>query len=602
MKRLFLFLIPLLLAAPALAQDSTIAVGVTAGPDAPADTSGSVLPDIAPREIEIRGQLEIAFPSLERQPLIGFNPPPRVRELPPDEGPYVEEYKQESADLPPSPLQRPEAPPITELTTGEPMGGVIEASGGRYYARLVRARIAVPATGRTAFHADLDYGGSDGYLVPDDDAVLDDADVRTPYDALEAALRVTTTQDGLRAGGALDGFANRYTLYGAVGGSGAAQPDRRGGGLGGTAWVEGESETFTDLALRVRYGAAGYETDVRDGDDADYRRFERRLDASTRVGVLAAGGELVADASFAGAGLDQDGLLGDAVQVFSGGAGYRFVARGRLNLQLGARFLAFNSNQPRSNNDIRGSVQNVSGSYVVPDVRLDLYPSSALRLYAESRPGADLAGLAGLYEENPYLVDEPLVFPSVRQFDAEGGAELFAGPLQLKLHAGYERYPSFLFFEHADGAFGLPYRRGLHTANYAEATVIHGGGDVSVALPAGFSALLGVSVREGSLGDGGGEIPYFAPLTGEAALSYAFAGRRGLLQLTGHYEGKRYVSRALDRRVGDYVDLDLSASYDLARNVGLVARLDNLAFDGLERWEGYPQPPLVMTAGLRVMW
>ena len=602
MKRLLLFFSPLLLAVPALAQvDSTIAIGV--GQGAQADTSGSVLPDIAPREIEIRGQLEISFPSLERQPLVGFNPPPRVRELGPDERPFVEEYKQESADLPPSPLQRPEAPPITEITTGDPMGGLIEASGGRYYARLVRARIAVPARGRTAFHTDLDYGGSDGYLVADDNAFLDDPDVRTPYDALEGAFRVTTTRERLRAGGTLDGFANRYSLYGAVPDDldATAQPNRRGGGIGGAAWVEGESGALTDLALRLRYGAAGYETDVLASDNARHRRYERRLDAGGRLGVLAAGGEIVADASFSGAGLDQDGPLGDAIQVFDGGGGYRFVARGRLNLMLGARYLAFDSNQPRSF-DVRGSVQNVRGSYVTPDVRLDLYPSSALRLYAESRPGTDLAGLAGLYEENPYLVDEPLVLPNVRQLDAEGGAELFAGPVQLKVWGGYERYPSFLFFEHAVNERGLPYRRGLHTANYAAATIVHGGGDVSVALPGGLSALASVSVREGQLNEGGGAIPYFAPITGEAALSYAFAGRRGLLQLTSHYESKRYVSRALDRRVGDYVDLDLSASYDVAANVGLVARLDNIAFEALERWEGYPQPPLVMTAGLRVIW
>ncbi|MDA0379276.1 MAG: hypothetical protein O2899_07270, partial [Bacteroidetes bacterium] len=34
------------------------------------------LPDLAPREVEITGDLTISFPTLRRQPIVGFNPPP----------------------------------------------------------------------------------------------------------------------------------------------------------------------------------------------------------------------------------------------------------------------------------------------------------------------------------------------------------------------------------------------------------------------------------------------------------------------------------------------------------------------------------------------
>ena len=39
------------------------------------------LPDLAPREVEITGDLTIAFPTLRRQPIVGFNPPPRVPDM-----------------------------------------------------------------------------------------------------------------------------------------------------------------------------------------------------------------------------------------------------------------------------------------------------------------------------------------------------------------------------------------------------------------------------------------------------------------------------------------------------------------------------------------
>ena len=71
-----------------------IPVAVLALRTASAQDPQPVLPNLAPREVEIRGQLVIQFPALERQPLIGFNPPPRIPTIPADRRPLVEEYKQ----------------------------------------------------------------------------------------------------------------------------------------------------------------------------------------------------------------------------------------------------------------------------------------------------------------------------------------------------------------------------------------------------------------------------------------------------------------------------------------------------------------------------
>ena len=72
----------------------------------------TVLPDLAPREVEITGDLTIAFPTLRRQPIVGFNPPPRVPDIDSNRRPFTEAYGQASADLPPSPLQAPEPPSV----------------------------------------------------------------------------------------------------------------------------------------------------------------------------------------------------------------------------------------------------------------------------------------------------------------------------------------------------------------------------------------------------------------------------------------------------------------------------------------------------------
>ena len=65
------------------------------------------LPDLAPHVVEIIGDLSISFPSLRRQPLVGFNPPPRVPEILSSRRPFLELYKQSTEELPPSPLGAP---------------------------------------------------------------------------------------------------------------------------------------------------------------------------------------------------------------------------------------------------------------------------------------------------------------------------------------------------------------------------------------------------------------------------------------------------------------------------------------------------------------
>ena len=111
---------------------------------AQADTTRTVLPDIAPREFEIRGPLEISFPSLRRQPLVGFNPPPRVPNISEGRRPYVETFREASSMLSSSTLDRPQPP--SALQAVDPAQGEVEVYAGRYYSRGARARVTLPVS------------------------------------------------------------------------------------------------------------------------------------------------------------------------------------------------------------------------------------------------------------------------------------------------------------------------------------------------------------------------------------------------------------------------------------------------------------------------
>ena len=71
----------------------------------------SLLPDIDPQDIEIRGDFEARFPGLARQPVLGFSPRPAVYRVDPDRMPFMETDEEIVAAIPISDLEpalRPE--------------------------------------------------------------------------------------------------------------------------------------------------------------------------------------------------------------------------------------------------------------------------------------------------------------------------------------------------------------------------------------------------------------------------------------------------------------------------------------------------------------
>lgn len=75
------------------------------------ETQGNtLLPDINPQDIEIKGDYRIRFPGLQRQPILGFDPRQRVFQLNPNRKPFLETSDEIVASIPISPLEIPKSP------------------------------------------------------------------------------------------------------------------------------------------------------------------------------------------------------------------------------------------------------------------------------------------------------------------------------------------------------------------------------------------------------------------------------------------------------------------------------------------------------------
>lgn len=552
-----------------------------------------VLPDIAPREVEIRGQIEIAFPSLRRQPLTGFNPPPRVPGLPVDRRPYLGDYLQRAADLPGSPLRRPESPEALTAAVFPPAGGELAFWAGRYFSRGARAQLHRPLSERVGLGVRAYYDGQAGHSP-----IENEPDIETRSDAVEGDVRLA--HHGRRWTTALTagGFYETYTLFAAVPSIDRllGEPVRKGGG--GYGELSARTVGGTDLTAQghLRFGGTQYET----------RRFEDRMligalqlrsqqhvAGSVEVGAALPRGTAVmsGDLRVLGLGADVDPVRAADVEL-----GVRFRVR-RLQATVGAAVLAGSVDR----DDLPDAERTINR--LAPAVELAVTPRTGLRLYAHTRPHVDAPALADAYRIHPYLVSQPDIRPSIHWLDAEGGVQLYRGPVQAGVHGGFQDVRQFRYVVDAVPSDGLDgYLRGLFAFRYADAQIATVGGHVGVILPGAVHATVRASYRDGRFKTLDGEIPYFAPFTSETSLSYSFARSRGLLQVTGRVEGYRPVGRQNAPSFGPTVLFDTSVSFQMTRYLGVLAGLDNLSFGYNERWPNYPVSPSIFHGGIQVVW
>lgn len=91
---------------------------------------GSLLPEINPRDIEIRSQYQARFPGVTRQPILGFKPRPRIYQIDPNRMPYLETDEEQIVNLPIGILSRPAGPSYTPFALPELRYTTVELGHG----------------------------------------------------------------------------------------------------------------------------------------------------------------------------------------------------------------------------------------------------------------------------------------------------------------------------------------------------------------------------------------------------------------------------------------------------------------------------------------
>lgn len=554
------------------------------------DTDTQQLPEIAPREIEIRGELQLSFPSLVRQPLEGFAPSTTVPSVPDDRMPYVAPYKQELNDLPDS-LPAPKAVSQSETTVDTPKQGFLEFGAGRYVSRFGEARLRFPLGAQQTVLFHTDYSGSRGF------SPFSGTDVTTPYDAADGVLRFESRHDPVTVAADLHGTVDNYTLYGipAVRQDSSAVPPSRTGYSGGMG-LEIQSFRPVESTVRFTLDRTQYNTQMDPTAQASTNAFQETrmaIDGSAtfpigpRSATLDAG---VSRSSFAGDVPESSGYAAD------GGLTLRLVDTPVLSVDAGGHGLAFSA--PKNPSQLNSGT--AQASFVVPRGRVDLSIASKLTVYAENSPALQSTGLNTLYTHVPYAEHAPSLRPSLFTTKAETGAIVSLGALRIQPVVGYDYAPSYRYAHSPDPTD--PTSTEPLQVDYGSARIARGGAELGLQGVQSVEASVGLFMRDGELIGQDTDIPYLSPLITDAMLSVSFADQRGFIEISGTIESPRPTNLTDNFRVDTYTSFDVEGSYELSTLLDLVVRINNVSPGAHEKWAGYVRPPASIMGGFRIHW
>jgi hypothetical protein len=132
------------------------------------NTQNSLLPEIDPQDIEIRSEFRARFPGIRRQPILGFNPKPRVFRIDPNRVPFMESDREAVASIALTQLDRPEPPVKSVLEEPSRTNAFVKSGFGSFTTPELEAYVLRRLNNESIASINADYSSSNGHLEDQD--------------------------------------------------------------------------------------------------------------------------------------------------------------------------------------------------------------------------------------------------------------------------------------------------------------------------------------------------------------------------------------------------------------------------------------------------
>jgi hypothetical protein len=539
----------------------------------------SLLPEINPQDIEIRSEFKARFPGLRRQPILGFNPKPRVFQIDPDRIPFIETREEAVADISVTQLGRPEPPLRNILLDPQRMNGYVRAAVGSYLSPDVNAYGYYALDESSVVSGNMNMRGSKGHLDGPESS----------FRYLDASAGyINKLQNGLRLSvdiGALSDFNDLYNIS-----DQAIQ-----GQIGETASKDYQGFNGQLRLQKVRNTLNGWEMTL--GGNV----FNTTLDAgSTTLGgdTDEAIGHLSFSYYWPGQKIYETFKITGNLESATYSSD-TFDSETWVNAEAALTYERLFNFSTRIK--ATGGVSYITDAFeskvlLSPEIEIKHHLNERLSVTGTAFGRPDLKTLQEHHQYNRFLSTDNLLRYS---YDIGAGAEanfqLFGGN-RIFGGVNYTHTQNYAYYQRTL----LPPNDtpGFYSLNYGDTNIfeIYAGANQQL-VPEKFWASAKVYARSPKL-SAGGNIPYEEKLGLEGAISFKPVKE---LTLNGwaEYLGDR-KSPETGTELKAFALLNAGAEYQVNDKIGVFAKLLNITGQEYEVWNGYQERPFQIFGGITI--
>ncbi len=522
--------------------------------------TGTLLPEIDPQDIEIRGDFRVRFANLIRQPILGFTNNQRLYALDPNRLPFMETEEQIRASMPIDDLERPVAPTRRRIIYPQRTSLYARGGYGRFSSPEASASIEAPLNARTSFIGGFTYDGSGGHLDEN------------------SAFRLMNIQGGISTKmGEKGNLRLLGTLHDDFNDTNNPDVQKNYMGVGFKAQYRHVTNTLTHTDVY-----AGYDYFSVGANVSDFTNDEHRFSARSTT-------------QWAGSRINDIFLVHGRIDA----AQYQ---RTDQTTQSWALVGVMPSYQTRQNYSSRFTLggrlyygSDVSGSrpYVYPDAKVEYFGLQNIIVTGHLYGEATNAGLEGAHNSNRFA-NLDLSSENESKWVADGRLDLnLLNAITVSGGVQYRISPKYGYFQKSPllvpgSLYDMVYDDNMRQFR------IQAGAQVTI-IPS-ILTLHGTIYNQIHKLDDGSKVP-FVENTGLIAETQITPFRRIAIKSWLHYVGDRETG-VEGELLDSYMLLNAQAEFMIAEQVGFYVKGLNLLGSDYQLWKGYNERPIQVYGGV----
>lgn len=522
--------------------------------------TGTLLPEIDPQDIEIRGDFRIRFASLIRQPILGFTNNQRLYALDPNRLPFMETEEQIRASMPIDDLERPVAPTRRRIVYPQNSTLYGKAGFGRFNSPEASMALEAPLNETSSVLGGFTYDGGGDHL-----------DVNSSYRLLNAQAGLSTKA------GNRGNFRVMGTVQSDINDTNNPDVQKEYLGAGLNAQYRHVTNSLTHTEVIAGYSFYNVGSNLASKSDVEHRissRFTRQWAGSRSNDIFLVHGR--ADLGL----ISNNNSQSQTWAVVGIQPSYQTRQKYNSRITLGGRAYF-------------GTDESGSKPVAYPDAKIEYFGIDNIilsgHLYGEmTNKGLDgihtgnrFTGLnAQIQNERKWIADTRLDIQLLNAISVYGGVQYRYSPK----YAYYQKSPLpisgspyDLFYD--DKMMQLQVKLGAQVTIIPSLASLHGW----------------VYNQNHSLNDGG-KIP-FVENTGLVLEAQFTPFRRLAIKSWAHYIGDRETGYEGDM-LDSYLLLNAQAEFMVSNQIGFYFKGLNLLGQDYQLWSGYTERPLQLYGGV----